>query len=223
MTDIAYKLLTKDRTSRNGCKWEPGEWKETSGEGDLCGPGWLHFYSHPLLAVLLNPIHANIADPVLWECETGGERKDDNGQKHGRTRARIVRELPLPVVTVVQRVRFGLLCALESPQSVNYKKWAAGWLDGSDRTRKSARAAAATYAACAAACAAGAAAAARAAAYHAAAAAYNAAAAACAAAAAYRHGVANIDLIAIAEKAIADEDAYERSRAARERSDEPEH
>ena len=194
---ISYKLLNKDRTSHGGCKWEPGEWKETSGNGELCGPGWLHFYSHPLLAAMLNPIHANRSKPVLWEAETEGARNDDCGLKHGVTRARIVREIPLPTVTTAQRVRFGILCSLEAPQGDAYKEWAARWLSGEDRSYTAASSVArssATYAA------AYAAAAAAAAAYDRSSAAYAAAACAGHSAAAYV-----LDLVALAERAIAEE------------------
>ena len=54
-----YKLTNQEMQTHNGFQWELGEWQETSGEGGLCGPGWLHYYSDPLLAVLLNPIHAD--------------------------------------------------------------------------------------------------------------------------------------------------------------------
>lgn len=65
-TATGYKLLTQDMTSYGGCQWVLDEWKETDGQGSLCGPGWLHYYAHPLLAVLHNPIHADIASPRLF-------------------------------------------------------------------------------------------------------------------------------------------------------------
>ena len=71
-----YKLTTQDNTTHNGCKWVPGEWKETNGEGPLCGPGWLHAYEDKLTAVFMNPEHAKIANPKLWIAEADGKFLD---------------------------------------------------------------------------------------------------------------------------------------------------
>lgn len=137
MTQI-YKLLNRDRTSYGGYPWIIGAWSITSGEGDLCGPGWLHAYTHPMLAVLLNPIHANIADPVLYLAEGGGQVRDDHGLKVGYTRMRIMMALPLPALTTEHRVRFALACAALTYEGPRWLAWAHDWLVGRDRSAASA-------------------------------------------------------------------------------------
>jgi len=177
-TNIAYKLTNQDLTTYEGFQWpttESGEWVETSGEGPLCGPGWLHFYSHPLLAVLLNPIHASIHIPKLWEAEVGGEKLEGLGLKVGYTKARLIRELPLPKITLTQRIEFGIRCALDVYHKQDFMAWADAWLCGKDRSDAAARAAATDAAARAIGAAARAAYAAAGAAYAAAGAAYAAA------------------------------------------------
>lgn len=145
---IKYKLTTQDGTTHNYYQWslpkgeKPGDWHRTSGEGNLCRPGWLHYYHHPLLAVLLNPIHADIQDPILWEVEVGGEQKDDAGLKGGATKMRLLKKIDLPMFSTEQRVVFGIYCALETCNDKEFVRWANGWLMGSDRS-----AAAATQAA----------------------------------------------------------------------------
>lgn len=67
-----YKLTTQSLTTHNGFQWEPGIPRTASGEGFLYGPGWLHYYHDPLIAVMLNPIHADIQDPILWLAEMLG-------------------------------------------------------------------------------------------------------------------------------------------------------
>lgn len=76
-TQIRYKLTRKNQTTYGGFKWRKRRWYKTSGEGYLCGPGWLHCYTDPLLAILLNPIHANIPehDLLLWKCGVRGLRE----------------------------------------------------------------------------------------------------------------------------------------------------
>lgn len=68
-----YKLT--DAEGRTGHGYNLTQWGENvthgplSGEGDLCGPGFFHAYTDPLVGLFLNPIHANIKDPLVWERE----------------------------------------------------------------------------------------------------------------------------------------------------------
>jgi hypothetical protein len=94
-----------------------------------------------LLAVFLNPIHAAFRKPRLWEAE-GEIALNDKGLKVGCVTLTTVREIPLPTVTTEQRVRFGILCALEVCSEPSFVKWANAWLDGSDRSARSAESAA---------------------------------------------------------------------------------
>lgn len=96
----------------------------------LCNPGCLHYYYNPYLAVLLNPIHADIVDPILWEAEAEGEQLDDHGLKGGCTKLTTIRQLPLPKVTLEQRVEFAIQCAMKCKHNTHWKKWADNWLSG---------------------------------------------------------------------------------------------
>ena len=224
-----YKLTDGDGKTRNDTQWGPGVSHSGTGEGGLCGPGWIHAYEHPLIAVLMNPIHADFKSPRLWEA--GGEIAIRDGQlKCGCKTLTTVREIPLPAITTEMRARFAILCAKDVCACHAWNAWADKWISGEDRSAAAARAAAdaAWKAADGAACAARAAAAARAAydaaawaaeaaeaaaasayaAYRASwAAAWSAAGAAeAAASAAYRStrsACCDIDLAAIAEKACA--------------------
>ena len=108
--DTVYKLTNQDMTTHAGCQWVVGELVETNGVGELCGPGWLHCYSDPLVALMHNPIHADIDKPRLWRCEAEGSMKDDRGLKRGYTRLRLVEEMPTEAVTIRQRVLYAILC-----------------------------------------------------------------------------------------------------------------
>jgi len=135
-----YKLTKRDGTTYSGCQWGKNVTHETDGKGDLCGPGFTHWYTHPLLAVLLNPIHANFDDPILWEGE-GEVAKNAYGLKVGCTKATTIRRIRLPVVTTKQKTKFGIFCALEDGEP-NLGRWIDDWLSGKDRSRVAARAAA---------------------------------------------------------------------------------
>jgi len=143
MTTI-YKLTDQSMQTYNGFQWTMNNTETADGEGDLCGPGFLHAYTDPLLAVLLNPIHAGIENPRLFRAE-GTIKKTDHGLKVGCTEMTLTEELPLPVITTTQRVAFGILCAKEVYKDAGWTRWADNWLSGKDRT--AARAARAAWAA----------------------------------------------------------------------------
>ncbi|MGA7524525.1 MAG: hypothetical protein WBW84_18890, partial [Acidobacteriaceae bacterium] len=142
----AYKLTDENGQTMGHTQWAPGVTHTAPGTGDLCSSGWIHTYSHPLLAVLLNPVHADFIRPKLWECEVSGASKDDCGLKQGWESVTTVREIPLPVVSVEQRVRFAILCAKEVYQEPEFILWADRWLTGEDRSPWAAWAAAASSA-----------------------------------------------------------------------------
>ena len=87
-----YKLTDQTLHTCGNTQWVIGEWRETNGKGSLCGSGWLHCYESAELAAFLNPIHAAIDEPRLWEIEVGGKMRDDHGLKRGYTRMRLMRE-----------------------------------------------------------------------------------------------------------------------------------
>ena len=138
---IVYKLTDQNLQTYGSYQWEPGVARETDGNGGLCGPGWLHYYHDPLLAVLLNPIHADIANPILWEAEAEGLHRDDRGLKGGCTRLTLIRQIDLPQITTEHRIRFAILCAKTVCNDPAWNRWADRWLDGSDRSVAAAEAA----------------------------------------------------------------------------------
>jgi len=203
---MLYKLTDQNGQTYGETQWGPGVTHTAPGTGELCTNGWIHAYTDPLLAVFLNPIHANFQSPRLWECE-GEVGADDHGLKVGCISLTTLRELPLPEVALDQRVRFAILCAIRGYSEPRWLAWAEGWLSGADRTAAAAagawfaaRAAATAWAAAAEEAAAEAALAAKAA-REAREAAREAAAAAGAVAAAASAAV-DLDLAAIAQEAV---------------------
>ena len=71
----------------------------------------------PILALMLNPIHANIENPDLWLAQWAGERLDDRGLKSGVTRLRLLRRLGVPEISITQRVALGYQSGAPSPEA----------------------------------------------------------------------------------------------------------
>ena len=138
MTKILYKFTDQNMQTHGGCQWVLGEKKTTSGEGELCGPGWLHCYADPLLAVLLNPIHADYENPRLFRARVGRKSKHDHGLKSGYTKMTLIEEIPVPAISTAQRVRFAILCAMKVYQDPGFVQWGENWLSGKDRSAEAA-------------------------------------------------------------------------------------
>lgn len=145
-----YKLTDEHDRTYGGCQWGENVTVETSGEGDLCDPGWTHWYTDPLLAVLLNPIHGDydLTTAHLWESpEDQVAEKFDHGLKVGCKRGTTVRRIQMPEVTMTQKVAFGILASLEVYKVPDYVAWATAWLSGEDRSVEAVEAAWAAWAA----------------------------------------------------------------------------
>jgi hypothetical protein len=137
-----YKLTDQNMKTYDGFQWTLGETKTANGNGPLCSPAWLHFYIDPNLAIILNPIHANIKNPRLFEAETDdGKILMDKQLKGGSTKLILVEELERPNITLISKIAFGILCAKKVSKDEGWSKWADNWLNSSDRTIDTAKAA----------------------------------------------------------------------------------
>ena len=134
-----YKLTKQNLTTHNGFQWtfNKTETINKSG-GELCSDSFFHAYHDPLLAVFLNPIHANIDNPRLFRVKVNGRGKNGHGLKCGYKSMTLVEELELPVITETQKIAFGILCAIEVSNDDYFVSWAEKWLDGTDRSIESA-------------------------------------------------------------------------------------
>ena len=133
-----YKITDANGKTRPGqsneTQWGAGVTHTASGEGELCGPGWLHGYHHPLLAVLLNPAHGNYDATTmrLWRCKAVvGIRK---ANKLGCMKITTVEEIPLPAINTTQRVAFALIVIKRVYRNAEFKTFADNWLSGKDRS-----------------------------------------------------------------------------------------
>ena len=128
-----YKLTEKNMMTGltyTPIRWEIGKEQEASGQGGLCGSGWIHVYTNPVLAVMLNPIHADFINPRIFECECEGKSKTDHGLKEGWTKVTLTKELPLPEITIEQGIKFAILCTKKVYTDSAWIRWAEDWVSG---------------------------------------------------------------------------------------------
>ena len=134
-----YKITNSEDQTCNMCQWGEGITVKTSGIGGMCGKGFTHWYTDPRLAVIFNPVHGNfnLETAHLWEGE--GEIIETDGLKVGCIEATTIRRIDFPVITLEQKIKFAILCALEVYNEEKFVRWAHNWLDNVDRTETTAR------------------------------------------------------------------------------------
>ena len=132
-----YKLTDQNNKTYGCCEWGKNVTHKARGNGGLCTDGIIHAYVDPLIAILMNPIHAKIDDPVVWEAE--GEIVESDGLKVGCKELTTTKVIPTPSFTTEQRVAFAILRSLDVYSNTEYKKWATGWLCNKDRSVAAAR------------------------------------------------------------------------------------
>jgi len=132
------KLTNQKMRTHGGFRWEIGKWYRIPNKDrgvKLCSESWFHCYSHPLLAMMLNPIHAGIKEPQLFQVQVKGKKKTDKGLKFGFTMMRLIKEIPVPEINQTQRIAFGILCAKQVYKEKAWNKWADNWLSGKNRDK----------------------------------------------------------------------------------------
>ena len=141
-----YKLTDPLSQTRNRTRWGENVTHELPARDtyQLCSDQVLHAYVSPELAVLMDLIHANLLpDAILWEA--AGDVAVNDGTKVGCTKLTTLKQLPIPTVTLEQRVTFAIKCALHVYTEPSWVVWAQAWLANTNRTV--AKAEAASYAA----------------------------------------------------------------------------
>lgn len=107
-----YKLLRQDDTSGSDPILRWGENVTHTlpqiNNPQLCTKDVIHAYQSPHLALLLNPIHANYKNPIIWEGE--GDIAVDNWGKVGCFRFTTKTKIDLKISPEIQ-LRFAILCA----------------------------------------------------------------------------------------------------------------
>jgi hypothetical protein len=107
-----YKLTSKDGYTRKGESgetwWYPGRRiKKPRGSYQLCTDTVIHAYRSKELALLLNPLHADFSDPLLWECE--GKVEVEDWGKVGCSMLITLASIPLPEWYIYETLRVPVL------------------------------------------------------------------------------------------------------------------
>ncbi len=122
---IVYKLTDVNMQTYGGYQWALGERRTFPGTGPLCGPGWCHVYSHPVVAEWLNPIHADFGDDRrLFRGETSGSPMQTDGPlKAGVADLVLLSECDRPALTPLDRVVLAIFAVRAIPKRRPIPAW----------------------------------------------------------------------------------------------------
>jgi len=135
-----YKLTDCNRYTRDDTRW--GEFithsvpKQNKGV-KLCTNQVIHAYEHPVVAVLMNPVHADLMGPRLWVAK-GKIVNRDGDLKCGVKKLITLQQIPLPTLTQTEQLEIVVRCVLARYRKKSLVTWARSWLDGTDRSQKAA-------------------------------------------------------------------------------------
>jgi len=136
-----YKLTSADDTTKNGTVWGPGVEHAVNGELAHCING-LHVYTDPLIAVFMDPIHGQFGPTAHLWIGRAYDEWTENETKLCCRRVKTLRRIELPVLTIEQKMEGAIRLVLTLKNLPRqWRRWARGWLDGTDRTVKAADAA----------------------------------------------------------------------------------
>ena len=126
-----YKLTDENMRTHGGFQWELNVPAPELPGGRHCTDEVYHWYADPLLAVLLNPVHAGFINPRLFKGV--GIQTGTDGLKCWGITCTLEEEMPLPEISTTQKVAFVILCALEVYKEPSFAAWAKDWLSNKDR------------------------------------------------------------------------------------------
>ena len=132
-----WKLTDQYGRTHFGRQWGENVTHDARGMGALCSANWIFCYDSPELALLMNPFHAALKRPHIWKADAEGKTRNANGLIRGVKKLTTLREIPLPVITMMQGVEVAVRCAKEVCSEPGWNTWADGWLSGKDRSEAS--------------------------------------------------------------------------------------
>ena len=102
---LKYKLTDMAMKTHRGFPWKLGKAVKIEPAGNtLCSEEVIHYYDHPALAVLFNPIHADFPSGYrLWEVDVENIVAHD-GLKGGAKQCTLITEIPVPDISTEQKI-----------------------------------------------------------------------------------------------------------------------
>ncbi|MEE8481990.1 MAG: hypothetical protein V3S12_01425 [Acidiferrobacterales bacterium] len=130
-----YILADSDNRTRRGDYIFPsGSSFSSQSSSNIVSENASEIAATPLVAIMLNPWHAQLDNPKMLKMHFTTEL-DDTNDPIFRTN---VCEVPMPEATTDQKIIFALLVIKQVYKNTEFNQWAEKWITGSDRGAASA-------------------------------------------------------------------------------------
>ena len=138
-----YKLtdyLGRTRAGEdNELTWAVGVEHKTAGTGRrLCTADVIHAYEHPLIAVLMNPVHAMFNPATMRLFVAEGEVVARDAFNCGVHSLKITEEISIPTLPLEFMVLLAIWAARHTCLDDSWNQWAENWLNNQNRSEKAA-------------------------------------------------------------------------------------
>lgn len=99
-----FKITSPELTTCGNYQWQVGRTQTITVPGNrLCTNEVFHYYDHPLAALWFSSINGGPSSPKLWKVAIDQMAAHD-GHKGGCKVLRLVKELPLPLISLAERI-----------------------------------------------------------------------------------------------------------------------
>lgn len=129
---IGYLVCNDSDVSFPNYKWDVGITHETD------NPNYIHFaYRNLVVATMVQPALEAVDNPRYWEVEFGESNHEDPFRIGAAKCTAIKRHEPIEP-SDIQRFNFAALMCLNHMKNENFVKWVVSYIDGTDRTARTA-------------------------------------------------------------------------------------
>lgn len=133
---MAKYILTnsENRTRQGSCLFPGGSSFSSQASSDVVTENASEMGASPLVAIMLNPWHAQLEGPKMLEMQFTTEEDNARDPIFRIT----LREVGMPATTTDQKIIFALMVIVEVYQNELFNQWAQKWISGTDRGAMSA-------------------------------------------------------------------------------------
>ena len=120
-----YTLTESDNTRPQGWQTltiDSGQSYSATGEAaDIFGDAYFIYYNDPQIALMMNPLHFNFSNPLVWNCSVSGEIKTGIVNLYsGAKEITYIDTTGITELSESQKVAFGITCYQQLANNVDW-------------------------------------------------------------------------------------------------------
>lgn len=125
-------------TDQDNKTWRDIQWGENVTHDEENSNYHFEVYNSPQVACYMYPCYEGIKNPKIWLCTTGDNLSREDGFRTRFAKITTIKEFPISLPTIEQRITFGILCAMSLVLNPLFRNWALSYLLREDQTQATA-------------------------------------------------------------------------------------